>query len=59
VGTWRLAARASDRLTVAVEPFEPLDGALPGLEAEAADLGRFLGATATLAVADGAPPARR
>jgi DNA glycosylase AlkZ-like len=57
-GTWRLA-KAGDRLTVAVEPFEPLEGALPGLEAEAVDLGRFLGATATLAVADGAPPARR
>jgi hypothetical protein len=38
-------------LTVAVEPFEPLDGALPGLEAEAADLGRFLDAPATLSVA--------
>jgi Winged helix DNA-binding domain len=60
VGTWRLAARAGDRLTVAVEPFEPLDGALPGLEAEAADLGRFLGAAATLSVADpGEPAARR
>jgi hypothetical protein len=51
VGTWRLAAKAGGRLTVAVEPFEPLDAALPGLEAEAADLGRFLGAAATLTVA--------
>jgi hypothetical protein len=59
VGTWRLAARAGDRVTVAVEPFEPLDGALPGLEAEAADLGRFLGATATLSVAATAAPAAR
>jgi Winged helix DNA-binding domain len=50
-GTWRLAARSGGRVTVDVEPFEPLDGALPGLEAEAADLGRFLGATATLSVA--------
>ena len=59
VGTWRLAAKAGDSLTIAVEPFEPLDGALPDLEAEAADLGRFLGATATLSVAGRAPPARR
>jgi hypothetical protein len=51
LGTWRLTAGASGRLTVAVEPFVPLDGALPGLEAEAADLGRFLGATVTLSVA--------
>jgi Winged helix DNA-binding domain len=59
VGTWRLAAKAGDRLTVTVEPFEPLDGALPGLEAEAADLGRFLAATAALSVARPVPPARR
>jgi Winged helix DNA-binding domain len=58
VGTWRLAAKAGDRLTVTVEPFEPLDGALPGLEAEAADLGRFLAATAALSVARRLPPAR-
>jgi len=51
VGTWRLTSGAGGRLSVAVEPFEPLEGALPGLEAEAADLGRFLGATATLSVA--------
>jgi hypothetical protein len=50
VGTWRLAATAG-RVAVAVEPFEPLDGARPGLEAEAADLGRFLGVTTTLSVA--------
>jgi hypothetical protein len=50
VGTWRLAATAG-RVAVAVEPFEPLDGARPGLEAETADLGRFLGATASLSVA--------
>jgi hypothetical protein len=55
VGTWRLASGAGGRLTV--EPFEPLDGALPGLEAETADLGRFLGAPATLSVAGPAPPA--
>jgi hypothetical protein len=50
MGTWRLTS-GGGRLTVAVEPFEPLDGALPGLEAETADLGRFLGAPATLSVA--------
>jgi len=55
VGTWRLGGRAGGRLTVTVEPFEPLDGALPGLEAEAADLGRFLDATATLSVAGEVP----
>jgi hypothetical protein len=55
-GTWRrLAAKSGGHVTVAVEPFEPLDGALPGLEAEAADLGRFLGATATLSVAGEGP----
>jgi hypothetical protein len=58
VGTWRLTPAAGDRLIVAVEPFEPLDGALPGLEDEAADLGRFLGATATLSVAGQGSPAR-
>ena len=52
-GTWR-QQRRRDRLTVQVEPFESLDRAvLPGLEAEVADLGRFLGAEATLAVAGG------
>ncbi|HEX8134099.1 MAG TPA: winged helix DNA-binding domain-containing protein [Actinomycetes bacterium] len=50
VGTWRLTS-GGGRLAVAVEPFQPLDGALPGLEAETADLGGFLGATATLSVA--------
>jgi Winged helix DNA-binding domain len=51
VGTWR-QRRARDRLVVEVEPFEPLDPAIrPGLEAEAADLGRFLRTRATLAVA--------
>ena len=58
VGTWRLAPKTGDRLTVTVEPFEPLDGALPGLEAEAADLGRFLGATTTVMIAGEAPKAR-
>jgi len=58
VGTWRLAPKTGDRLTVTVEPFEPLDGALPGLETEAADLGRFLGATTTVMIAGEAPEAR-
>jgi Winged helix DNA-binding domain len=53
VGTWRLGTTAGG-VTVAVEPFEPLHGTLRGLEAEAADLGRFLGATATLSVAGAA-----
>jgi hypothetical protein len=52
-GTWR-QQRGRDRLTVAVEPFEPLDEAvLPGLEAEVADLGRFLDTDAVLAVERG------
>ena len=47
-GTWR-SRRAGDRLEVTVEPFGRLPaGARPGLEAEAADLGRFLGAEAVL-----------
>ena len=52
-GTWR-RQRRRERLTVQVEPFEPLDRAvMPGLEAEAADLGRFLGAEATVALVEG------
>jgi len=50
VGTWR-QERKGDRLAVVVAPFERLDPATrPGLEAETADLGRFLHAEATLAV---------
>jgi len=50
VGTWR-QRRGGRRLTVTVEPFERLDRAiLPGLEAEAADVGRFLGTETALAV---------
>jgi hypothetical protein len=43
-GTWR-ARRAGGRLDIAVEPFGGRlpSGARPALEAEAADLGRFLG----------------
>jgi hypothetical protein len=52
-GTWR-QQRGRDRLTVAVEPFEPLGKAvLPGLQAEVADLGRFLDTDAVLAVERG------
>ena len=53
VGTWR-QQRRRDRLTVQVEPFGPLGRAvMPGLEAEVADLGRFLDAEATLALVEG------
>jgi hypothetical protein len=53
VGTWR-QQRRRDRLTVRVEPFGPLDRAVQrALDAEAADLGRFLGAEATLALVEG------
>ena len=49
-GTWR-ARRAAGRLEVTVEPFGRLPaGTRPGLEAEAADLGRFLGVETTLGV---------
>jgi hypothetical protein len=51
VGTWR-QRRQGQRLTVVVQPFERLDPRLmPYLEAEAADVGRFLGAEARLAIA--------
>lgn len=50
VGKWG-QERKRDRLVVTVRAFEPLQPAvLPGLEAEAADVGRFLGVDATLAV---------
>jgi hypothetical protein len=52
-GTWR-SRRAGGRLEVAVEPFGRLPaGTRPGLEAEVADLGRFLGAEAVLQVDPG------
>ena len=45
-GHWRLE-RAEDRLLVVIEPFEPPPrGAPTGIEAEVADIGRFLGAEA-------------
>ncbi|HYN19137.1 MAG TPA: crosslink repair DNA glycosylase YcaQ family protein, partial [Actinomycetes bacterium] len=48
-GSWR-ARRGGDRLDVTVEPFEGRfpPGTGPGLEAEAADLGRFLAVEARL-----------
>jgi hypothetical protein len=50
VGTWR-QQRKGDRLTILAQPFEPLDRRfLPYLEAEAADVGRFLGAPAALII---------
>jgi Winged helix DNA-binding domain len=50
-GTWR-ARRAGDRLELTVEPFGGRlpRGARPALEAEAADVGRFLAAEAVLHV---------
>jgi winged helix DNA-binding protein len=60
VGTWRArrppGGRGPDRLAVTVQPFGRLDPeALPGLEAEAADVGRFLGAEAALTVEPAGP----
>lgn len=49
-GHWRLV-RDDDRVTVVIEPFGRLPGgARDGLEAEAGDIGRFLGAEASLLV---------
>lgn len=49
-GVWR-PERAGGRLTVRVTPLDPLDDALlPGLRAEADDVGRFLGMPAALEV---------
>ena len=52
VATWRMTAPrggSRTRRQILVEPFAPLDHALmPDLEAEAADVGRFLGVTPTL-----------
>jgi Winged helix DNA-binding domain len=51
VGTWR-QRRTGDALTVQVEPFGQLPrGTRAALEAEAADLGRFLGRAAGLSTA--------
>jgi hypothetical protein len=50
-GTWR-QRRKKGRLVVEVQPFEPLpDESLPALEAEAADIGRFLSTDTELGVA--------
>jgi hypothetical protein len=49
-GTWKVQRRR-DGLEVQVEPFGPLaEALLPGMEAEAADVGRFLGAEAVLSI---------
>jgi hypothetical protein len=48
LGTWKTVRRRT-ALEVAVEPFQELPGAIfPGLEAEVADLGRFLEVEAAL-----------
>jgi hypothetical protein len=53
-GTWRLTRRTARagqavRATLTVEPFTaPLAASADGLAAEAADIGRFLGADVTL-----------
>ena len=50
LGTWRIQRRKG-KVEVSVEPFEELPPALlSGLEAEALDVGRFLGVEATLKV---------
>jgi len=50
VASWRLNRRGA-RLQLVVEPFEPLlPSVLPGLESEAADLGRFLNQPVELVV---------
>jgi hypothetical protein len=52
-GTWA-QQRTAGQTVVTVQPFERLDPAvLPGLEAEATDLGRFQGTPASLHVASG------
>src|SRR5204863_9237876 len=50
VGTWRLRRAGDARpARAAIEPFEPLDRAVTrALEAEVADLGRFLGSAVIL-----------
>jgi Winged helix DNA-binding domain len=51
-GTWR-QQRKKDRLVVEVQPFEPLpDVILPALEADAADIGRFLSTDIELRLAE-------
>ena len=56
VGTWRLRPRGR-RLAVHVEPFEELAAdVLPGLEAEAKAMGRFLGRDVALAGLDAGRP---
>ena len=48
VGTWK-STRRKKQLDIVVEPFEQLSPAIqPGLEAEAADIARFLGIPAAV-----------
>jgi hypothetical protein len=59
VATWRQERRAG-ALAVVVQPFAGLDAeAIPGLEAEAADVGRFLEREAVLEIAAPAPAGAR
>jgi hypothetical protein len=53
IATWRLGRRRQG-FDIAVRPFESLEaGLLPLVEAEGRDVGRFLGAPATLRVGIG------
>jgi hypothetical protein len=55
VATWH-QRRRGQRATILVEPFERLGPeVMPGLETEAADIGRFLGLEVDLALADPRP----
>jgi hypothetical protein len=55
--TWRHEWRGAGRLAVRVEPFEELPrDAWPGIDAEIADIGRFLGAEASRLTPNGQPP---
>jgi hypothetical protein len=51
-GTWKIQRRGT-AIEVIIEPFEPLDPKLtPAIEAEVADIGRFLGLQARLTLKD-------
>jgi hypothetical protein len=57
VGTWRQERRGGGALAVVVQPFAGLDPrALPGLEAEARDVGRFLERKAVFEPPDAGAP---
>jgi hypothetical protein len=52
LGTWRIRRTGGDR-RITVVPFEPLaDAVRPALAGEAADVGRFLGVSATVEITD-------